>query len=427
MFDKGEKGMRTILHSDLNNFYASVECLKDPALKKVPMAVCGDPKARHGIILSKNEMAKAAGVQTAEAIWQAKEKCPQLVLVGPDFPAYLRCAEAMRRIYADYANRVEPFGLDEAWLDVSDVGAEGKVVADEIRSRAKAELGLTVSVGVSFCKVFAKLGSDLKKPDATTCVTVENFREVVWPLPTRALLYVGPATERRLRERGIRTIGDIAARRPEILRAMLGKHGETLWTYANGLECEMVAPMGAEAMIKSIGNSVTPARDLVSDQDARELFAVLSQCVGERLLRRGLAGRVVTIHIRGSDLKTTTAQRTLAAPTALSGEIAREAMALFRERWDWPRAVRSMGVSVSALCPQDAPEQAELFDDGSRERALALERALLGLRRRYGRDCVRRALLLESDFGALRPNEDLPAFVGRQGRQGRQPVPLAPW
>ena len=146
-----------------------------------------------------------------------------------------------------------------------------------------------------------------------------------------------------------------------------------------------------------------------------------------RLLRRGLAGRVVTIHIRGSDLKTTTAQRTLAAPTALSGEIAHEAMALFRERWDWPRAVRSMGVSVSALCPQDAPEQAALFDDGSRERALALERALLGLRRRYGRDCVRRALLLESDFGALRPNEDLPAFVGRQGRQGRQPVPLAPW
>ena len=227
--------MRTILHSDLNNFYASVECLKNPALKEVPIAVCGDPKARHGIILSKNEMAKAAGVQTAEAIWQAKEKCPQLVLVGPDFPAYLRCAEAMRRIYADYANRVEPFGLDEAWLDVSDVGAEGKVVADEIRSRAKAELGLTVSVGVSFCKVFAKLGSDLKKPDATTCVTVENFREVVWPLPTRALLYVGPATERRLRERGIRTIGDIAARRPEMLRAMLGKHGETLWTYANGL------------------------------------------------------------------------------------------------------------------------------------------------------------------------------------------------
>ena len=145
--------MRTILHSDLNNFYASVECLKNPALKKVPMAVCGDPKARHGIILSKNEMARAAGVKTAEAIWQAKEKCPQLVLVEPDFPAYLRCAEAMRRIYADYANRVEPFGLDEAWLDVSDVGAEGKVVADEIRARAKAELGLTVSVGVSFCKV----------------------------------------------------------------------------------------------------------------------------------------------------------------------------------------------------------------------------------------------------------------------------------
>ena len=280
--------MRTILHSDLNNFYASVECLKNPALRDVPMAVCGDPAARHGIILSKNEPAKAAGVKTAEAIWQAKEKCPELVLVGTDFPAYLRYAEKMRAIYADFSDRVEPFGLDEAWLDVSDVGAEGKVIADEIRARVKKELGLTVSVGVSFCKVFAKLGSDLKKPDATTCVTVENFRDTVWPLPARDLLYVGPATERRLRERNIRTIGDIAARRPEVLRAMLGKHGETLWTYATAWKCEMVAPLGAEAMIKSIGNSVTPARDLVSDADARELFAVLSQCVGERLLRRGL-------------------------------------------------------------------------------------------------------------------------------------------
>ncbi len=415
--------MRTILHSDLNNFYAGVECLKDPALKNVPMAVCGDPAARHGIILSKNGLAKAAGVRTAEAIWQAKEKCPGLVLVGTDFPAYLRYAEKMRRIYADFSDRVEPFGLDEAWLDVSDVGADGKTVADEIRARAKKELGLTVSVGVSFCKVFAKLGSDLKKPDATTCVTVENFRKVVWPLPARDLLYVGPSTERRLRERNIRTIGDIAQRRPELLRAMLGKHGETLWTYANGLECEAVSPLGAEAMIKSVGNSVTPARDLVSDQDAREIFAVLSQCVGERLLRRGLMGRVVAISIRDSGLKTITAQRTLAAPTALSGEIARAAMALFREHWDWAKAVRSLGVCVGGLCPQGAPEQTSIFGDGGRERALALERALLGLRRRYGHDCVRRAMLLKSDFGHLRPNDDLPAFV-RQGRQAEPPLPF---
>ena len=421
MFDEGAIWVRTILHSDLNNFYASVECLKDPALKKVPMAVCGDPAARHGIILSKNELAKAAGVKTAEAIWQAKEKCPELVLVGTDFPAYLRCAEKMRRIYADFSDRVEPFGLDEAWLDVSDVGADGRVIADEIRARAKEELGLTLSVGVSFCKVFAKLGSDLKKPDATTCVTVENFRDVVWPLPARDLLYVGPATERRLRERNIRTIGDIAARRPETLRAMLGRHGELLWTYANGLECETVAPLGAEAMIKSIGNSVTPARDLVSDADARELFAVLSQCVGERLLRRGLMGRVVTVSIRDSGLKTVTAQATLPAPTALSGEIARAAMALFRQRWDWPGAVRSLGVCVSALCPTNAPEQVSLFGDGGRGRAFALERTLLDLRRRYGRDCVRRAMLLQSDFGHLHPHEDLPAFVHRQQE------PSTPW
>ena len=415
--------MRTILHSDLNNFYASVACLKEPSLRDVPMAVCGDPTARHGIILSKNEKAKAAGVKTAEAIWQAKEKCPGLVLVGTDFPAYLHYAEKIRRIYADYSDRVEPFGLDEAWLDVSDAGVDGKVLADGLRARVKKELGLTVSVGVSFNKVFAKLGSDLKKPDATTCVTVGNFRDVVWPLPARALLYVGPATERRLRGRNICTIGDIAARRPEVLRAMLGKHGETLWTYANGLECGPVAPLGAEAMIKSIGNSVTPARDLVGDQDARELFAVLGQCVGGRLLRRGLLGRVVAISIRDSDLKTVSVQQTLPAPTALSGEIARAAMALFRERWGWAKPVRSLGVCVSALCPQDAPEQAGLFD-GRRDRAFALERTLLDLRHRYGQDCVRRAMLIESDFGHLRPNEDLPAFVRQQGQQ---PVPSAPW
>ena len=405
--------MRTILHSDLNNFYASVECLKNPALKNVPMAVCGDPAARHGIILSKNEPAKAAGVKTAEAIWQAREKCPELVLVGTDFPAYLRYAENMRRIYADFSDRVEPFGLDEAWLDVSNVGADGQTIAGEIRARAKRELGLTVSVGVSFNKVFAKLASDLKKPDATTCVTVENFRNTVWPLPVRALLYVGPATERRLLARNIRTIGDIAARRPEDLRAMLGKHGETLWTYASGLECDPVAPLGAEALIKSIGNSITPARDLCGDADARELFAVLSQSVGERLLRRGLAGRTVSISIRDSALKTITAQQTLSAPTAISGEIAQAAMQLFHEHWNWSRSVRSLGVCVSALYAQDAPEQLSLLDDGGRTRALALERTLLALRDRYGRDCVRRAMLLDSDFGDLHPHEDLPAFVRR--------------
>lgn len=402
--------MRTILHSDLNNFYASVACLQNPSLRKVPMAVCGDPRERHGIVLSKNELAKAAGVKTAEAIWQAQQKCPGLVTVGVDFAACRRLAAEARKIYREYTDRVEPFGLDEAWLDISDLGADGREVADEVRARLRRELGLTVSVGVSFNKVFAKLASDLKKPDATSCVTMENFRQVVWPLPTEALLYVGPATQRKLLERNIRTIGDLAARRPETLRAMLGKHGETLWTYANGLENAPVALWDAVSEVKSIGNSITPARDLVSDADARELFAVLCQCVAERLLRHGLEGRTVAISIRDSALKTISAQQALPAPTTISGEIEGAAMRLFRRHWNWTGSVRSLGVCVSGLSMQGAPEQLSLWENG-RDRALALEKTLLGLRRRYGRDCVRRALLLDSDFSRLRPHEDLPAFV----------------
>ena len=403
--------MRTILHSDLNNFYASVACLQDPALRNVPVAVCGDPEKRHGIVLSKNEPAKAAGVKTAEAIWQARQKCPDLVLVRADFPAYMRAAQHVRAIYAQYASRVEPFGLDEAWLDVTDLGVDGRTAADELRARIRRETGLTVSVGVSFNKVFAKLASDLKKPDATTCVRVENFRRKVWPLDVGCLLYVGPATRRRLAACNMRTIGDVARRRPEELRAMLGKHGETLWIYANGLECEPVAPLGATSAVKSVGNSITPARDVQSDADARELFWVLCQSVSERLLRRGLAGRTLSISVRASDLQTTSAQCALPEPTALSCALERTAMALFRAHWQWTQCVRSLGVCVSGLCPQDGPRQLGLFDDGREERALALERTLLRLRDRYGPNCVRRALLLRSDFGGLSPHGEMPAFV----------------
>ena len=268
-----------------------------------------------------------------------------------------------------------------------------------------------MSVGVSFNKVFAKLASDLKKPDATSFITPENFRSVVWPLDVRALLYVGPATQRRLLSRNIRTIGGLAACSPEALFRLLGKHGRTLWAYANGLDCDPVAPLGESAQAKSVGNSITPPRDLVSDADAREVIAILSQSVGERLLRKGLAGQTVSVSIRSSALKTVSAQRALAAPTAISREIEAAATALFRERWDWRTRVRSLGVCVSALSPLNAPQQLCLFDDGARDRALALERELLALRARYGPMCVRSAALLRGDFGALRPHAEMPAFV----------------
>lgn len=204
---------RTILHCDMNNFYASVECLYNPALRGKPVAVGGDVEARHGIILAKNYEAKKYGVQTGEALWQAKQKCPGLTIVPPSFEKYLRFSRLAREIYGCYTDRIESFGLDECWLDLT--GSErlfggGKAVADKLRERIKFELGVTISVGVSHNKIFAKLGSDMKKPDATTVITRENYKDVVWPLPVSDLLFVGPATTRKLARYGIHTIGQLA-------------------------------------------------------------------------------------------------------------------------------------------------------------------------------------------------------------------------
>lgn len=412
---------RVIFHCDCNSFYASVELLHHPQLRNVPMAVCGDPEQRRGVILAKNEAAKRLGVRTAQSVYEALRICPKLALVPPHHREYRRFSRQINAIYAQYTDRVEPFGIDESWLDMTGTwhlfGPSPAAVADLLRARVKAETGLTISVGVSFNKVFAKLGSDYRKPDATTVILQQDVARIVWPLPADALLYVGPATRRKLLSRNIRTIGDIAARQPQTLRAMLGKHGETLWRYANGLESAPVAPWGAVTEIKSIGNSITPARDLVSDADARELLAVLCPCVAERLLRHGLEGRVVTVSIRDDALKTISVQQTLPAPTALSGEIEDAARRLFFQHWNWTRRVRSLGVCVSGLSMQGASGQLSMWE-GARDRALALDRTLLALRRRYGRECVRRALLLNSDFGRLRPHEDLPAFVRSHSPQG---------
>ena len=400
--------MAVILHSDLNNFYASVECLYEPELRDRPMAVCGDPEARHGIVLAKNQLAKRAGVQTGETVWQARKKCPGLVVRPPDYGKYLRFSGMMRDIYAQYTNRVEPFGLDEAWLDVSDHRKGGEAIADELRERAKAELGLTVSVGVSFNKVFAKLGSDLKKPDGTTVISRENFRGTVWPLPAEALLYVGRATAARLRDRNLRTIGDVARCDPAELRSALGKSGEMLWTFANGLDDSPVTPIGASAAVKSVGNSATPPRDIADDADAHALLMALSESVAERLRDQGLRGRVVSLSVRDCALHTFSAQRKLPQSTALSAEICECAMALFRQRYRWQRPVRSLGVSVSELEGTDGDVQLSLFSDGARDRRYELERTVGEIRHRFGRSALQRAsLIAKRPFGEAILRESL--------------------
>lgn len=249
---------RVILHSDLNNFYASVECLDNTTLRGKPVAVCGDPELRHGIVLAKSYEAKAFGVATGQAIWEAKQRCPDLMVVPPRYDRYIELSQSVRALYVQYTDQVEPFGLDESWLDVGgSVGlfGDGKHIADEIRLRVRHEIGLTVSVGVSFNKVFAKLGSDLKKPDATTVISRENFRELAWSQPVSDLLYVGPATTKKLGRYGIRTIGDLARTDPAFPHAILGKVGVMLWRFANGLDSSGVATYYAMPPIKSIGNS----------------------------------------------------------------------------------------------------------------------------------------------------------------------------
>lgn len=399
--------MRTVLHSDLNNFYASVECAYNPELKKVPIAVCGDPEARHGIVLAKNQLAKGMGVSTGEAIWQARQKCPDLRILPADFSKYLRFARMMREIYARYTDFIEPFGLDEAWLDVTGHKKSGVEIADELRRRAREELGLTLSVGVSFNKIFAKLGSDMKKPDATTVITPQNYREKVWPLPVGELLYVGPATRRRLYQRNIRTIGDLANCDVSALRFALGKNGEMIWNFARGNDCSPVLPLGEAAMVKSVGNSTTAPRDLKCDRDVRLILLLLCESVAERLRAQDLQGDVVTLYVRDNALNSLCCQGKLKCPTALSGEIARRAGQLFQSRYHWERPIRSLGVSVSGLCPLHGDQQLSLFPDEDRSRRYGLEVAVQDIRRRFGHYAISRAsLLANADINAINPRED---------------------
>ena len=294
---------RVILHSDLNAFYASVECLDHPELQGKPVAVCGDPAARHGIVLAKNQIAKTKGVQTGQAIWQAKMQCRDLVVMAPHYDRYLELSSAVRDIYISYTDQVEPFGLDECWLDVggsASLFGDGKSIADDIRNRVKRELGLTVSVGVSFNKIFAKLGSDYKKPDATTVISKENYRSLVWSLPVSDLLYVGPATTKKLRRFDVNTIGDLAQSKQEFLHAILGKVGIMLWRFANGKDSSGVSTYYSIPPIKTIGISTTAPRDLVSEDDIKITLYALCESVAARLReQRSLCTTIqIGIHIK---------------------------------------------------------------------------------------------------------------------------------
>lgn len=403
--------MRTILHVDANSFYASCECLYRPSIREKPVAVCGDPEARHGIVLTKNQHAKKYGVQTGEAIWQAKQKCPSLVVVPPDYSLYLHMSRRMHEILGKYSDKVESFGLDEAWVDISaddmDV-RKGQLVADEIRHRIHRTLGITVSVGVADNKVMAKLGSDYKKPDATTVLPPDLYEQIVWPLPVSDLLYVGPATTRKLARIGVCTIGQLANLDESLLVHKFGKIGYMLKAFALGLDTSPVKPIEVSLPIKSVGNSTTPPHDIENMTDVKELVYLLAESVATRLRENNFKARCISVSARTTELISSSCQTTLSQSTCLAKEIAETALRLFEQRYRFGFPFRSMGINCSQLSPLDAPVQVDMFgEDERRVKQEQLERSIDGLRSRFGHQVIRRGIVLSDlAYSEINPKEE---------------------
>ncbi len=403
---------RYILHCDLNAFYASVEEVLNPELRAFPVAVCGNPENRHGIILAKNEKAKAFGVKTAETIWQAQRKCPGLTLVSPHHDEYSKYSKIVNEIYLRYTDLVEPFGIDESWLDVTGSAhlfGTPEQIANELRKVVKNETGLTISVGVSFTKAFAKLGSDYKKPDATTVISRENYKEIVWPLPVTDLLFVGKSAKKTFDRLGISTIGELAQSSRAAISSLLGKTGETIHDYANGLDFSPVKSAFAESDPKSIGRGVTFPHDLTDISEIKTGITVLSDDVAARLRKKHLKACVVALTVRDPSFRTATRQKTLSCPTHLEHDITKAALELYHDAFQAKKTpVRMLTVTVSSLIDEESAglEQFSLFeteeDCGKQER---IELAIDKIRSRFGRGSMKKGSFLNSDF-SIRSKED---------------------
>ena len=388
---------RHILHVDQNCFYASVEMQRHPELRDKPLAVCGSQEERHGIVLTANYLAKPYGVKTGMAIWQARQNCPNLVILPPDMDEYIRFSRMARDIYEDYTDQIEPFGLDESWLDVTgSVGLFGDPmsIAREISGRIKFELGITASIGVSDNKITAKLGSDYKKPDAITRIEADNYKEIAYPLPVEDLLYVGPATSRKLRAIGISTIGRLAECPVDVLVRRLGKMGAVLHTFANGRDVSPVQKSDHVPNIKSVGNSATTPRDLETEADVKLMLYLLAESVCARM--RELVSRctVVEIYVRDTQLNSIVRQRKLQAPSCSSQELAETGLDIFRRNYRWDRPVRSIGLRGAGLVEAQGTVQLSLYtEDQKRDKWERIDTAVDHLRQRYGYMSVRRALM----------------------------------
>lgn len=396
--------MRAILHSDMNSYYASVEMMLNPSLRGKAVAVCGSTENRHGIVLAKSELAKKAGVKTGMVNWEAKRCCPNLIMVKPQYDQYIKFSALAKGIYGRYTDQIEPFGMDECWLDItgSNMGSP-PAIAESIRKSMREELGLTVSIGVSYTKIFAKLGSDMKKPDAITCITPESYQTQVWPLPASDLLYVGRATTEKLHRRGIDTIGGIAQCDKLLLKSWLGINGIKLWEFANGLDNSRVRPYGYEPIAKSVGHGITCTDDLVDENEVLQVLFELAQGVSLRLREAELMATRVQIWIRDCNLYHREFQCKLQYPTQSWREMVDCAMEVFRLRYTWQYPIRSVTIRAIDLISTKIPLQLDLFGNhAERKRNDDLEIAIEDIQRRFGRDAVK----LASSMKGLKVQKD---------------------
>lgn len=393
---------RAILHCDMNNFFASVECMLDKSLRDKPVAVCGDVRERHGIVLAKNYIAKPYGINVGDPVWQAKNKCKDLVIVDtPHYDEYSKYSELARLIYLRYTDRVEPFGMDECWLDVTasqKLFGDPVSIANDIRETIKKELDLTISVGVSFNKVFAKLGSDLKKPDATTVISRENFREIVWPLPASSLIGVGRQTIKVLDKYFINTIGDIAKEKKETMEYRLGKGGALLHDHANGIDDDEVSIYEDIEKVKSVSHGITTVNDLTTQEEVWKVMLELAQEIAFKLRQKKLRALVVSVSIRDEDLLWTQFQKRLERSEQSAINIAKAAFELFKKRYDFEKKVRNVTISTSSLIEEGTPEKISIFDDIERnDKIEKMEKCMETINLRYGDALVKNAILMEEN------------------------------
>ncbi len=393
---------RIILHCDANNFYASVEAVLNPALKGKAIAVCGNPEKRHGIVLAKSMLAKQAGIRTGDAVWQAQQKCPGLILVPPTFSEYVRYSEILHDIYISFSPDVESFGLDECWIDLTGckkLWGSGEQAAYEIKEKVKTETGLTISVGVSFNKVFAKLGSDLKKPDAVTVISRENYKYVVWPLPAEEMIYVGHSTAEKLARLNIHTIGDLAMASPELMERKFGKVGLKLRESARGEDTEPVKCYTERHIPKSIGNGTTTPADVTNLDDAASVIFALCEMIGFRLRQANMVAEGVSVNMRSVHLDSFSRQCRLPIPTDSAYIIATAALELLKANYDFAcePPLRTITVSSFGLKPAGSYVQTSLFDEDPGKNA-RLEGHVDILRKKYGFGVLRRGINIDTIF-----------------------------